>query len=357
MQKIVIDPGAKYVNTAPCNISGKPARPGQIAYSCSGNVHAWLQNYKPTLSDFLPPTSPGQLKADGSSLMAMALPTNPAANMGQFLGELYKDGLPSLISIKKWQRALSSFRAFSRHGSREYLNVQFGWAPFIRDIVDTVKVTLDISKRIQQYARDSGKPIRRRRSLPTTQTITTSGPITNYGQPAFPVYNYLSSGKMTTTVTTSREVWFSGAFTYCLPIGEDAVAKLKRFEAHANKLLGLRLTPDLLYKLTPWTWLIDWITNLGAIVRNYSALQNDKLVLLYGYVMERKVQLTQYSLEGVVMSDGQSVSSHQSITKTTLSRLRATPYGFGLDSKLFTPFQWSIIAALGISKAPRSLNF
>jgi len=35
----------------------------------------------------------------------------------------------------------------------------------------------------------------------------------------------------------------------------------------------------------------------------------------------------------------------------------ATPFGFGLDPGAFSPKQWSIIAALGFSKAPRSLNF
>lgn len=357
MQKVEVDPGGTQIHTRPKTIDGKDPNKGQSAWSCRGTIYPFYAGYTARTVDFLAPSSAGQLDAIGTKLISMAIPTNPNVNLGQFLGELIKDGLPTIPNILKWQAKAQSFSSLARHGSKEYLNVQFGWAPFVSDIVSTVKEALDYSKKLRQFARDSGKPIRRRRSLPLTQVITTSGPFTSYGVPAFPLYNYKSPGKYTQTVTTSTEHWFSGAFTYYLPLERTLEEKLKRWEAQANKLLGARLTVALLYKLAPWTWLVDWFTTMGALVHNYSAFRNDGLVMLYGYVMERKLQVIQYSLSGVVLSDGTAVSNNQSIIKTTLSRRKATPYGFGLDPQSFSAFQWSIIAALGISKAPRALAF
>lgn len=356
-QKIVIDPGGVMVNTPPRTTSKKEPVPGNTAWSASGKVYPFFNNYVARITDFLPPSTDAQLDAIGTKLISMALPTNPLSGMGQFLGELKKDGMPSLPSIRKWQAAAESFRAFSKHGSKEYLNAQFGWAPFVRDIIDFAQVCMNLSKHIREYAANSGRPIRRRRSLPVSQTVTCDTPYTHYGVPAFPLYNYSAPGKLTHTLTTSVEHWFSGSFMFHLPVGHDDLQKLKRYEAYANKLFGTRITPDLIYKLTPWTWLVDWFTTLGPIVRNASAFMNDKLVMQYGYVMERKIQLDQYSLSGVVLSDGRGLSCNQSVTKTTLRRKRATPYGFGLNPQSFSAFQWSIIAALGISKAPRSLAF
>lgn len=357
MQKIEIDPGGVLASSKAGTTSHTDPKPGQTAWAASGKIYPFFNNYIAKVTDFLPPSSDAQLDAIGTKLISMALPTNPLSGMGQFLGELKKDGFPTLPSIRKWQAAAQSFRSLSRHGSKEYLNYQFGWRPFIKDLSDFCNTLLNVTKHIEQYARDSGKPIRRRRSLPISSTVTCDQPYTHYGVPAFPLYNYTASGKLIHTLTTSKEHWFSGCFAYHLPVGKSDLEKLRRYEALANRLFGTRLTPDLLYKLMPWTWLVDWFTTLGPIVRNFSAFQDDGLVMKYGYVMERKIQLDQYSLSGVSLYGGQTVSGNQTVIKTTLSRRRATPYGFGLNPQNFSAFQWSIIAALGISKAPRSLDF
>jgi len=36
-------------------------------------------------------------------------------------------------------------------------------------------------------------------------------------------------------------------------------------------------------------------------------------------------------------------------------RVKATPYGFGLDTDAFTPRQWAILGSLGISRGSRLL--
>lgn len=352
-RKVTVDPGGVRVDEKSKEV------PVGTWYRHFGKVYPYFYSKKCTPSDYIAPTSDSQLDAVGSLLMSRALPTNPLSGMGQFLGELRKDGLPSLPTIKAWKNRAAYFKRLGKSGSDEYLNVQFGWMPFLKDIVDFCSVVKNASKHIQQYQKDSGKPIRRRRSLPAVQNITTTVLSTSaYGVPAGAIGMYSNAGTLTRTVNTTTEQWASFCFTYYLPVDDGtAISKFRRYEALASKLFGLRITPDLLWKLAPWSWAVDWVTNAGALIRNWSAFQNDGLVLRYGYVMERKTSVTQYSLEGVRYKSGRVINCHQSIISETKSRRRATPYGFGLNPQSFSAFQWSIIAALGISKAPRSLAF
>jgi hypothetical protein len=174
---------------------------------------------------------------------------------------------------------------------------------------------------------------------------------------------WTKSGVLTKTTVITTKRWFAGAFTYHLPtIGPDdngfvkTIEKAKIAEAQANRLFGLRLTPDLIWKLAPWSWAIGWVSNAGDVIHNWSAFSNDGLVLDYGYLMEHKIQQIQYSLVDVGSSDG-TTSFYQEFRYETKTRRRATPYGFGVNPASFTAKQWGIIAALGISKQPLSLNF
>lgn len=351
-QKVTVDPGGVLVNEK------SKESPVGTWYRHHGKVYPYFYSKKCTTSDYVAPSSGSQLDASGSILMARALPTNPLSGMGQFLGELRKEGIPSLPTIKAWKNRAAYFKRLGKSGSSEYLNVQFGWMPFIRDIIDFCSVVKNSSKHIQQYQKNSGKPIRRRRSLPAQRSSSVTSLGNSYGTPPGLISMYASSGQLTKTVITTTEQWASFCFTYYLPVDDGTiVSKFRRYEALANKLFGLRITPDLLWKLAPWSWAIDWVTNTGSIIRNWSAFQNDGLVLRYGYVMERKTAVTQYALSGVRYKSGRTINSIQTITSVTKSRRRATPYGFGLNPQSFSVFQWSIIAALGISKAPRSLAF
>lgn len=303
------------------------------------------------------PSPAAELDAIGASCIARCIPTNPLAGMGQFVGEL-RD-LPKIPAIHSWKDKAAGFRNLAKNGSSEYLNIQFGWIPFISDLQKFGKTVAHQSKRIQEFDNGVGKPVHRRQSGPTTSsTVITPGTTNSFGWPA-PIGNLVgSAGKSTLTVTTTRNRWFSGAFTYYLPPpGSLGVDKLRRFEQLGNRLYGARLTPDLLWKLAPWSWAVDWVTNIGDVIHNYSAFQNDGLVMKYGYVMETTTRKTITSVQNITYIDGSTASPRDTLIAETKVRRGATPYGFGLSPIGFSAKQWTIIAALGISRAPRSLNF
>lgn len=323
-------------------------------YQYDGPIFAAFSQTQSLMTTYISGSSVSQLNAKGTTAIARTLPTNPLSGMGQFLGELRQ--LPSIPDIRKWFTKARNFSRLRAAGSN-YLNVVFGWLPFVKDVKDFARVASKSPGIIDNYVRNSGRGMRRRFNFPTTDTTVIEYTTPSYGEPVLLTPFYVSPGTLTKTVRTITKQWFSGSFTYYLPGVEGPLNYMKSFESTAHRLYGLRLDLDLLWRLTPWSWAVGWVSNAGDVVRNFSAFQNDGLVMKYGYIMETKTIITTWSLAGLRLSGGRTVSCTQTVTQTVKQRVKATPYGFGLLASGFTPKQWSIIAALGISRAPRSLNF
>lgn len=338
----------------------------QYGYKGPYTAHGFFTNVE------LEGPSQTTMDAFGTSSIARALPTNPLAGMGQFIGEL-RD-LPKLPYLALMKRKANSFREISKAGGSEYLNVVFGWVPFVNDLLKLSQVVAKHKQHVEQYDRDSGRLIRRRLTLMNESSTSVEPMGDSYGYPALELAMYSHPGKLTKTVTTTQRVWFSGAFTYYfesgirpasskkgkggrvssyIPPGSDSKLVAARNRQIASKLYGLRLDPFLLYQLFPWSWALDWVTNAGSVARNIVAFQNDGLVMKYGYVMCMTRTTTMYSLDNVGFTTGGDrsfVDVHVQVTKT---RTRATPYGFGLNPESFGPRKLAIIAALGLSRGQR----
>jgi hypothetical protein len=159
--------------------------------------------------------------------------------------------------------------------------------------------------------------------------------------------------EITSTVVKS---YFSGAFRIYDPELHFLEKRLAEFENNANTLLGTRLDPEVLWNLQPWTWLFDWVFNFGDILGNISAF-SDGIVMQYGYLMrEENIRKDIRFSSGVWSRTGTSTwvrsTDPLEVTLTTLRkrRVKASPFGFGLDPETFTESQWAILLALGMSK-------
>lgn len=297
------------------------------------------------------PDASQEMITKGTTAIARTIPTNPISGAAVFLGEL-KEGLPKVIGSQLLQKNAKSFK--SKLGS-EYLNVEFGWKPFISDLLSFGEAVRDADKHLRQLERDSGRNVRRRYRFPVEDTteefISTNAPI--YGGVPTRCYqgNVIHYGTLTTTTRVKREFWFSGCYTYYIDKGNSKASEVHAFTQKANKLFGVRLTPDVLWNLAPWSWAADWVTNTGDVIHNLSAFSNDGLVLRYGYIMCKETRTVTRTHSGVTLSGygptGPIIDELEIVSKR---RLRATPYGFGLETGAFTPRQLAIIAALGISR-------
>lgn len=294
----------------------------------------------------------------GSQAINRTIPTHPSTGLATIVGEL-KEGLPSLIGAAFLRDKADFFRSLGG----EYLNIEFGWKPFINDILSIIDSVNTASKQLTQYQRDSGRNVRRAfQFMPVISNQMIIQDAAPYlGQPFWHTTqgNYFSTvGKYSLNRYVNQRTWFKGAYTYHVEAGKSDLDRLVHFEQMANRLLGTRITPEVLWELTPWSWLVDWVSNVGHVVSNYSAFQADGLVLRYGYLMRHTVVQDTHTNTGTVTAkNGHNLGTVTMTLRTERKeRVRATPYGFGLNPNLFTDRQWAILAALGMTKSPRSLR-
>jgi hypothetical protein len=118
-------------------------------------------------------------------------------------------------------------------------------------------------------------------------------------------------------------------------------------------LLGLELTPESLYNLTPWSWAIDWVSSLGSVISNLEDYQRYGLVMPYGYAMEHTVVQDTYYWVGPTSLKAGYIPTPIRLTTEVKKRVRANPFGFGLTWSALDRTQQAILAALGLSRRPR----
>jgi len=332
-----------------------------------------VSNASPTI---VPSSSfPSIDESKGTYAIKKTIPTLPVAGAAMFLGELH-EGLPRLIGHSALFRERAN--AFRGLGS-EYLNVQFGWKPFVKDIKDFAKAFRNAGRILQQYRRDSGKTVHRHwKFMPIEETKVYPEYQFGYGSnPAnfvikLPCDNSYH-GSFTSTEINSLMMYgrsasahassvckqtykFSGAYSYLLSEDDSFFGRMERYVQLANRLVGVRITPDVLWELTPWSWLLDWEVNIGINITNMTALGHDNLVLRWGYLM-RTTHFNHYTSTSKFTSHGgfdQSIHSTWRITKK--ERVRSSPFGFAQNPDSFTNSQWAILGALGMTKSPRSLH-
>lgn len=290
------------------------------------------------------------LMALGAKAVAQCKPTNMETNLATMFGELAREGIPHAVGARTWE---ARTRAAKAAGS-DYLNIMFGWAPLIRDIASFSNSINNWNNMLSQFEKDAGKTVRRSFHFPLQEESSESVAVFNT-MPNGVFHSDISAGCTTAnvlrTVKTSRKVWFKGAFTYHLPVGYDSRHKMVSNAAKFNHMLGLNLTPNVVWNLTPWSWAADWFANIGDVLSNISDVQQYGLVMRYGYIMEHTVSSVTYSMPGFRLkySPGFRVPSMSYVTETKVRR-EANPFGFGVTWSGLSPYQLSILAALGISR-------
>jgi hypothetical protein len=241
----------------------------------------------------------------------------------------------------------------------EYLNLEFGWKPLVSDIHNACYAAANSHRLMQSYENNSGKPVRRSYAFPVEKSESTS--ISNnptegsmYGFMSDMLDGTKSQPHLVTTTKTLRETWFSGSFTYYLPPEYRSRRRLAKIAAQAGHLYGIELTPDVVWQAMPWTWAIDWFSNMGDVVSNLSDWATDGLVLNYGYLMEHIVREVTYSLDRPtrfkLLGGGTAIAAHLTVYYESKQRVAATPFGFEIGWNGLSLRQLAIAAALGLTR-------
>lgn len=302
----------------------------------------------------------------GPKAINACIPTNPVVNLMVTLAELHREGFPKLgkalyDSLKEGKRIQSLFGT----ASEEYLAWQFGVKPLLADYQASLVAGSTYATKLESFAEGSGELLHRQYTFPVdrfTEQMAVGGagyavPISPSSTPQTDGLQGSGSGSRKEYLTYSREVWFSGAFTYVVPSGNSALDRAKRIEQEANNLLGTRFDAEVLWNLAPWSWLSDWHNNIGINISNADALIQDGLVMQYGYLMFTTQSDHTVVISGVRDHNGVSLGPITTIFREVRKkRVKASPFGFGLNPTSFTDRQWSILAALGFTHGPRQLR-
>lgn len=318
------------------------------------------------------PTPPTDYSNVAQQMYASAAPTSEVFDLANFVGEL-REGLPSIVpSLLRGK--INGFRA----AGSDYLNVQFGWIPFLTDLQNAglaLKTATEALARPSNITRRSRrrKPILTSTEASTTtaqlRTFFTSGPSwmaqqidhpvgsTGSGVVNYPMYSIGNSmrGDHYWSRSTNVERWFDSEFVQLPKIGFDPDDYFSRLD----QLLNLKLTPETLWNLAPWSWLVDWHFRIGDSIAANLLAADDRVNSVYAYAMQKTTEsiFTAHRIDSVSGTGAVYIGPREwgGVHRTTVKqRVRANPYGFtagGADG--LNESQIAILAALGLTKAGR----
>lgn len=348
-------------------------RPG---FGKAYNGTFWLLGHAPGVSH---PTRPSNwntveyrqalasaLVSRGSEAWNRLKPTAPTFDLALNILEL-KD-VPGMLKnhTEILMDRMRNFR-YSRGKSKAkatgewYLAINFGWIPLLEGYKDFVKAQSTMQKDLDQIIRDAGRPVKRRRELSdkefeNSEKITTFKDTALGFDPTLVTQCWGNSGLCHGWISTNQtsKTWAVAQFRYHLPPGPRTVGWRRRL---MRRLFGVRPTPSIIYNLMPWSWLLDYFTDLGQFVDAVSPGVEDSLAADYFYLMRSLewVTTTKATRSACTSLDGSRYSdvSTMLVTKRIIKmRMVGSPFGFGLREGDLSLKQKAILGALGLSRLP-----
>jgi hypothetical protein len=294
----------------------------------------------------MPGSIPAAVFADASAYGATAYakmkPDRPSMN-----------GLNAIYELKDVPRMLSQrFQAQGLHEIGDYyLALKFGWEALLKDVVSFVITQRQAQDTLKQILRDEGKPIRRaiRLSDANANTYSAQGSGNVLG-PSFVTYFY-GPCSYQARINSIDRVWASARFRYWLPGGPRDVQWTNSMLA---KIFGFKPTPKVVWRAIPWTWLIDWFTNVGDMIDNLETSLVDRLAADYFYTMRNVANVAEVTGNSTFYRAEtlQPITVSATGTKETgyKSRLKGDPFGWGTPENSLSGTQLAIMGALGLSR-------
>lgn len=315
----------------------------------------------------------GSLRGLGANHISEMSPFKQNASILAALIELARGDIPNVLkTIRQHMDTITRIKASgvkdaaSALGS-EYLNNVFGWAPIIRDVERAINtfVTIDnllfpedsTRRKVKRVIHTNGTVFKDSSGIQFGPTWTNGIPAPDVplvtsaesNNPAFSYYMNVGSGMGEWSVLEELSVYTTARFNTGLRPNRTNNTNLDR----AIDLLGLEITPEVLWELTPWSWLVDWFSNMGTVIGNLTNLGLSNTILNYAYSTAR------WKSRSSVEYTPQKVYSHDEITGKFLYsythdykvRIGASPFGFDVALDSLSAGQWAILAALGLARS------
>lgn len=302
----------------------------------------------------------------GVNAIQRTIPTNPLLDLSVALAELKREGFPkpgsALYKLLSAKGTVLQIGDVFKTAADENLAVQFGLMPVLKDLSALKSAITKAEVLWTQHVQDSGKLIRRSFSYPQSidsdvlNSGTSNASIQMFSGIATGVQNRAfvgdtRGGKHYLDTVITRKIDFSAGYTYYLPEGRTFLETIARIDELSNMLIGHRVNASTGWNLSPWSWLVDWNINIGANIANAESLSRDGLVISYAYLMCKTHKMLRSVVHAPPTKDGRNRGPYTTIYDTvSKKRVKASPFGFGLNPSSFTARQWSILGSLGYTK-------
>jgi hypothetical protein len=333
-------------------------------------------------SDYRTQLNPNDLQSLGNTAYARLRPKVEKAGLGQAIAEA-RD-VPKMLSttakgfhfawkamggsqhIPVWNNLkgtvashVTNVRAAPKSVANHFLNAQFGWAPFVKDVSDMLNLVTDYVHILDNAERRNDRWQQKEfheddilsDTLVYNDTKSSNSPIfRTYLAPA------LGSGTCTrVTLQVRRQkltrIWYSGSFKYYRPEFDRGTDMNDRVRAARQflTLAGANISPTLIYKVTPWTWLVDWFTDVGKFVQRTEDLATGSVVARYLYLMRETFDRYEYITTHVYPNTTITATSYQEV-RVRRRVPSESPFEFALSPTSLSGMQLGILAALGVSR-------
>jgi hypothetical protein len=249
-----------------------------------------------------------------------------------------------------------------KHIADQFVNEQFGWAPFLRDL-QSFKSLYDTAQREMERIRsENGRWVKKRVKVFKDETVETileqeAVGVDSYALPifpfGFPTDFFLRRPSWRVYETTTHSIAASGKFRFYRPEFDDSGGQ--NYDSAWNKAMrwitisGLRPTPSNIYKIIPWSWLADWVSSLGTQIQAISDSAIDSVAAAYFYITSHLTKIRTFEIDLPFVAGFQRLKFETKFE--CKQRVSAdSPYGFNLTWDQLSPKQLAILGALGISR-------
>lgn len=282
--------------------------------------------------DFLSPPTPSSDDSSVIKALSRTNPSRPVADIGVSIAEL-RDA-PQLIKI--------AGDTLLKRGANAYLSYQFGWKPLISDVKALLNFQSHVEKRRAELMRlYSGRGLKRRVRLGSHFGQKTFG---NYPIMTFGPY-LTSNGRSTVHQRRWATVRYSPRYGSIPPKSDKEYTKLA-----TRAVYGLTIDQSTAWELMPWSWMIDWFSNMGDfLVATRNIVGADVTSCCVMTHTEQVITIEDTTYPG--LSGGGSTQR-----RWTKQRYVAPPlYLPELDlGPIISPYRASILGSLAVSKIPSS---
>lgn len=238
----------------------------------------------------------------------------------------------------------------------QFLNEQFGWVPFLSDLRQLYAAYHGSDRYMRHMSLRNGKPTRRQASILDTRTEIKDVQRSGTGMIINPVLNanfFSVSPTYEVTEIVETQVRASGRFSFYRPEFDTGLNEYNSAWFAVNRQLtmyGLRISPSNIWRATPWTWLIDWISNVSDHIDLLTDMAVDSVVCHYLYLTQHQLTKRILTQNLPFQQTGNLSLSWEKVIDSKERKGTSSPYGFSLTWDNLTPRQLAILGALGISR-------